>query len=112
MKKFMNLEYKLCKELEQLEEKYRNGSDMSEGDLRRIDLLVHSMKSLATYTAMKEAEDAHQMSQMSGYNNSYSDGNSYNNASYRGRESMERYTSNDMRPEGYSPYMYPQERRW
>ena len=54
---YTHLQNKLCKELEALEDKYRSGAEMSEGDLRKIDLLTHSIKSLKTYIAMKEAED-------------------------------------------------------
>ena len=112
----MNLEYVLCKELGQLEEKYRGGGEMSEGDLRRIDLLAHSIKCLATYTAMKSAEDEQNMSYMNG--NSYDinhpnnmSNNSYMNNSYRGP--MNRYMSSDMNDmSGHYPPMYPQDRRW
>lgn len=113
---YNHLENKMSKELSALEEKYRTGAEMSEGDLRRIDLLAHSLKSLATYCAMKEAEE---------YNNSYNGnmngGNSYMNNSYmnnsyaRGRDGMGRFTSRDMGPDmsGHYPYqMYPEERRW
>lgn len=42
---------------------YMNGADMSEGDLRRAEMLTHTLKSLATYDAMKEAKE------MNSYNN-------------------------------------------
>ena len=112
---YMNLEKKMCKELEALEEKYRTGADMSEGDLRRIDLLVHSLKSMATYKAMKEAE------YQSGYSNNSSSyangGNSYGNP-YNHERDMGRYQSRDTGsdmsghyPMNYPP-MYPEDRRW
>lgn len=114
-KRYMILENKLCKELEILEEKYRTGAEMSEGDLRRIDLLVHSMKSLATYTAMKQHEmeqynSSYGMNNGSYVNNSYAN-NSYTDSSYAMRRSM------DNRPDmsGHYPMnypMYPEERRW
>ena len=56
-RKYDLLESKICKELDLLEEKYRTGAEMSEGDLRRLDLLAHAIKSLTTYSAMKEAEE-------------------------------------------------------
>ena len=40
-RKYDLLESKICKELDLLEEKYRTGAEMSEGDLRRLDLLAH-----------------------------------------------------------------------
>lgn len=100
---YMNLEKKMCKELEALEEKYRTGAEMSEGDLRRIDLLVHSLKSMATYRAMKNAEEYENNQSYMG--NSYTNNASYAN-NYRGRENP--YNS------GHYPYqpMYPEERRW
>lgn len=104
------LEAKMCKELQILEEKYRTGVDMSEGDLRRIDLLVHSLKSLATYSAMKEAEEMNNTPYNSSYDNN--SGNSYNNSYTRGR--MDRPMSRDMDMSGHMPYApyYPEERRW
>lgn len=110
-RRYMNLESKLCRELEMLEEKYRNGHEMSEGDLRKIDLLAHAMKCLATFVAMRESDyqeeqyiDASRMGNNSYMNNSYMN---YN----RGMDG--RYTSRDMDPNmsGHYP-MYPQERRW
>ena len=112
-KRYMNLESKLCRELEMLEEKYRNGQEMSEGDLRRIDLLAHAMKSLATFVAMKEAETGYQEEQY--MDTSRMGNNSYMNNSYmnynRGMDG--RFTSRDMDTSGYYQHpMYPQERRW
>lgn len=111
------LEAKLCKELDLLQEKYRTGAEMSEGDLRRIDLLAHSIKSLATYGAMKEAEEA-KYGPMGGnsYNNSYT--NSYMNSGTNAynqsqRDGMNHYMSRESYPNtsGYMPY-YPEDRRW
>ena len=56
-KKFEILEKKMCKELQNLEDKYANGAEMSEGELRKADMLVHALKSLATYRAMVEADE-------------------------------------------------------
>lgn len=57
MNMFPNLEVSLCKELNKLEEKYRSGAEMSEGDLRKADLLCHTLKSLLSYCEKKEAEE-------------------------------------------------------
>lgn len=57
-KKFEILEKKMCKELQTLEDKYMAaGSELAEADLKRIDVLAHALKSLATYRAMHEAEE-------------------------------------------------------
>lgn len=96
---YKHLENRMRKELEALEEKYRTGAEMSEGDLRRADLLAHTLKSLATYCAMKEAEEYE-----SDMNRNYS-----NNSMARGN----RYMSRDMDMSGRYPYpVYPEERRW
>lgn len=89
------LETKLCKELDALEEKYRSGADMSEADLRRADMLAHTLKSLEAYDAMKEAKEM----------NSY---NSYNNSYARGMEQMRSRdgSMNSMRY-GYSGEHFP-----
>ena len=57
MGKHMELEKRLCKELDILETKFKTGADMSETDLKRADMILHALKSLATYEAMKEAEE-------------------------------------------------------
>lgn len=107
---YKHLENKMCKELAALEEKYRTGAEMSEGDLRRIDLLAHSLKSLATFAAMKEAEEMQSGNSYMG-GNSY---NSYNSYSRGGNMSMNGYPNRDMRQDmsGHYPPYYPEERRW
>jgi hypothetical protein len=57
VKKHEMLEQKMCKELDMLEEKMRTGGEMSIQDLDKIDKLYHALKSMATYNAMKEAEE-------------------------------------------------------
>jgi len=57
MEKFEALEKAMCKELEAIQQKLVGGAEMSETELRRVDMLTHAMKSLATYEAMKDAED-------------------------------------------------------
>lgn len=97
MEKFEELERAMCKELEAIEQKVKGG-EMSETDLKRVDMLAHAMKSLATYKAMKEAEEYE--AGMSGR---------------RGRGMDGRYVSRDDgysgHYDGYYPPRYP-ERRW
>ena len=54
MATFEMLEKTMCKELETLERKYQGGAEMAVADLDKIDKLAHALKSLATYTAMKD----------------------------------------------------------
>lgn len=97
------LENKLCRELDSLEEKYRSGADMSEGDLRRAEMLTHTLKSLATYDAMKEAKE------MNSYNNSYGRMNLMNSRDFmnsmNGMNSMRYGYSGEHFP--YRPADYP-----
>ena len=52
------LEHKMCKEVEMIEEKHKAGTaEMSLDDLKKLDLLYHTLKSKATYDAMKDAEN-------------------------------------------------------
>ena len=105
-RRYMNLESKLCKELELLEEKYSSGAELSESDLRRIDLLAHAMKSIATFVAMRAGDYD------DNYNRSYSMDNGYGHemmGRYADRNMMSRNMNHDM--SGYRPY-YPEERRW
>ena len=52
------LEQKLCKEIELIENKYANGNgEMAIQDVEKLDKLYHTLKSKATYDAMKEAEE-------------------------------------------------------
>ena len=103
MEKFEALEKKLCQELEAIEQKVKGGAEMSVQDLEKIDKLAHAMKSLATYKAMREAEEWDEEG-MSGR---------------RGRAMNGRYVSRDYGPRsyddgysGYYPHMWPPERRW
>lgn len=80
------LEQKMCKELETLEDKYRSGEQLSMQDLEKIDKLYHALKSMATYNAMKEAEDYSE----EGWS---SEGG---NSGRRGRAANGRFVSRDM----------------
>lgn len=95
MDKFESLEKTMCKELEAIEQKIKGGAEMSETDLKRVDMLAHAMKSLATYKAMKEAEEYEYDDGMSGR---------------RGRGMNGRYMSRDYGPRSYDYPPYPP--RW
>lgn len=93
----------LHREMDQLDEKFSKGAQMSGQELEHIDMMAHALKSLATYEAMK--------------GNSEMDGNSYRGDSYaRGRSRMTgRYVSRDegpgygynsQDPDGYAPRRY------
>lgn len=56
-KKHENLEQKLCKELDTLEDKYRSGAELSENDLKRLDILYHTLKNMTKYEGEKEAQE-------------------------------------------------------
>lgn len=43
------LEQKMCKELDELEEKYMGGGELTETDLKRMDILYHTLKNKAKY---------------------------------------------------------------
>ena len=66
MEKFEALEKSMCMELEAIEQKMKGGTEMSMADLEKVDKLTHAMKSLATYNAMKEAEEWENEGGMSG----------------------------------------------
>ena len=74
MEKFELLEKKMCMELEAIEQKLHGGADMSVQDLDKTDKLVHALKSLATYKAMKDAEEYEGMSGRHDRGSSYADG--------------------------------------
>jgi len=105
MKHYNHLEEAMCKELEKLDKKYATDvPEMSVQDVERADVLYHALKSAATYHAMKDADEWEE------------DGRTGSGRSYarRGRDSMGRYTSRDMYPEGsghyapdWVPPMYP-----
>lgn len=52
------LEQKMCKEIEMIEAKYAQNpsAEMSMQDLEKLNKLYHTLKSQATYAAMKEAD--------------------------------------------------------
>lgn len=91
MENYEVIEKALCEEVEVIEQKLRGGAEMSETDLKRIDMIFHAMKSLATYKAMKESEEYDEG--MEGY------------SGRRGRAANGRYVSRDggaSYAEGYS----------
>lgn len=131
-RRYEHLENKLEKELSNLEEKYRQGAEMTEGDPKRADMLAHTAKCLMAYEKMM----ADMNSQHESYpnnnpyvSNGYSNGNSYMgnsynsyNGSYMGnsgmdgnsfaRDSMGRYPNREMQPmPGNYPVMQG-EHRW
>ena len=102
MEKIEAIEKSLCRELDAIEHKLEGGQEMSIQDLEKIDKIAHAMKCLATYKAMKEAEEYDQR-EYDGY------------SGRRGRAANGQYISRDMSPRGYSdmPYRdYPPAPRW
>jgi hypothetical protein len=57
MQTYYDLKKMLCKELDDITYKSKNGRIENEHDLDIIDKLTHSIKSLETVIAMKEAQD-------------------------------------------------------
>ena len=45
------------REMNTLEEKYANGTQLSMKDMEDIDIMTHALKSIATYSAMVESEE-------------------------------------------------------
>ena len=109
--KFEALEKEMCKELEAIEQKMKSGVEMSTADLEKVDKLTHAMKSLATYTAMKEAEEESSEGGMyrrrgRGMNGRYvsRDGGSYADGYSQGYSDGMRQASGWYRPEAMPPY--------
>lgn len=97
MKKHDILEQKLCKEIELIENKYMaNNGEMAIQDVEKLDKLYHTLKSMATYKAMKEAEE-YEEGGMSGRRGRGADGR------YVSRDSGEEW--NDGYDRGYSEAM-------
>ena len=90
MNKFETLEKTLCRELENIEQKARAGAEMSIQDLDRADKLAHAMKSIATYRAMKVAEEYESDEKMSGM------------SGYRGRALSGKFVSRDDEDQSYA----------
>lgn len=110
MEKFEALEKEMCKELEAIEQKMKAGTEMSIQDLDRVDKLTHAMKSLATYKAMKEAEE-YEMDGMSGRRGRAMNGRFVSRdggSSYA--EGYSQGYSEAMAQSGHMPIPYPQER--
>jgi len=113
MEKFEALEKAMCKELETLEKKMNGSAEMSIQDLDKIDKLVHAMKSLVTYKAMKEAEEDYGEEDgmsgrrgrgMNGRYVSRDGGSSYADGYSQGySEAMNQMVGNS----GHYPMMYP-----
>lgn len=112
MEKYEALEKKMCMELEAIEQKLQGGTEMTETDLKRVDMLAHAMKSLATYKAMKDAEEYEHDGDISGRRGrgmngrfiSRDGGNSYADGYSRGY-------SEAMSQTGHWPNWYPERYR-
>ena len=59
---FENICDALHREVEKLNKKYENGTQMSMADLEDIDLIAHALKNITTYEAMKTSEDSYSRS--------------------------------------------------
>lgn len=110
MKRYENIEAKLCEELDKLDKKLGSGSaDLTPQDLETIDLIYHALKSQEGYFDMKRASEEweeEEMSMRSGRNGGGGGGRS----SYaRRRDSMGRFSSREMMPEysGHFPEWMP-----
>lgn len=99
--KFEVLEKSMCKELENIERKLEGGQEMSIQDLDKADKLVHAMKSLATYKAMKEAEEYEQ----DGFSGRRGRGADGRYVSRTGNEMSSRQSYDDGYSRGYSEAM-------
>ena len=74
------------KEMDDLDEKYSEGGQLSSADLEHIDKMAHALKSLATYEAMKGSSE-------------------YDGGSYRGRSRMSgRYSRDVERGRDFDPF--------
>ena len=119
MYKFETLEKAMCKELETIEQKLKSGTEMTTADLDKADKLVHALKSLATYSAMKEAEEEYnEFEGMSGYRGratngryvsrddggSYADG--YSHGYYEGRSQAEAQSMGNRHMNQFIPEKY------
>lgn len=102
MDKFEALEKSMCMELEAIEQKIKSGAEMSVSDLEKVDKLTHAMKSLATYKAMKEAEE------FDGYSGAR--GRSPSTGRYVSRDGGASYADGYSR--GYSEAMNQQSGHW
>lgn len=110
---------KVFKELDMIQEKYRNGAEMTEGDLRRLEMLSHSGASLCKINKFQKDEDIMppMNPSMNGSGNSYM-GSSYTNQyqnSYPAsqRDGMQHFMSREsyQNNSGFVPF-YPEDRRW
>ena len=98
MQRYENIDKKLNKELQKIDQKLENDSaEMSAQDIELADCIFHALASSEKYYMMSEGG-------MSGnYGGSYEgSGNSY----ARGRDSRGRYTSREMSREGGYPGGY------
>lgn len=116
----------LCREMDSLEEKFRSGGGLTESDLRRAELVSHTMKNIVSYCRMSEGMQEQmvqpdmrsmQNSQMSfgmnsGRMRSYADGPMNNGMSNGPMNSMGNMNGNMSNSYGYPMNYYPEDRRW
>ena len=75
MSDYRGLKEKLEKELDTISEQCKTGAAINENDLKRIDLLTHSLKSLECI--IKAYEDKERQNYQQGYQESYQQGRYY-----------------------------------
>ena len=130
----------LCREMDSFEEKFRSGGGMTESDLRRAELVSHTMKNIASYCHIMESSQSQEMMQpdmrsmqnlpinmgvnsgrmrsyadgpMSGtMNNGMSNGMSNNMGSMNNMNNMSNMGNMSNNSYGYPMGYYPEERRW
>ena len=84
----------LHRELEMMDEKFENGTQMNNQDLEHIDKMVHALKSIATYEAMKGDSEygySRKMSRSSRYSRDGGYDRPYNHGVPEGYERSARY---------------------
>ena len=117
MKKHEIIEQELCKEIDKIENALKAGQTMSFDDLKKLDLMYHTLKDISTYNAMKESEEYEGMSGMRGRSATTGryvsrDGGSYEDGYSQGySQAMEQMNKVGNGNSGHMPF-YPEPRRW
>ena len=110
MDKFESLEKFLCKQLEDLEQNVTS-KGITTQELDQIDKIIHALKSLVTYKAMKESEEySNPEHGFSGYHGrsytNYNHGQSYEDGYSRGYAEGQRQAHDTMN-HNYPAMPYP-----
>ena len=103
---YETIEKHLCKEVDMIADNINRTNNISIQDIEKLDKIYHTLKSMATFKAMKEAEDYSEENQNEGISGRRSMGH------MPGKSYADGYNRGYSDASGHYPMPYYEPRRW